>query len=104
LISGALGKRTFFQVKELAQLTLKVDKINLSESSSLSLPVDVNKALPTVSSALQSLFIDNKCVSVFKDLTLDDDLRLPQINFSVKDEGKYPILTPVEQCVVLASL
>lgn len=51
MTSGALGKRTFFQVKELAQLTLKVDKISLSENI-ISLPIDVKETLPTVSSAV----------------------------------------------------
>lgn len=49
---GALGKRTFFQVKELAQLTLKVDKMTLSTpENGISLPIDVKETLPAVSKA-----------------------------------------------------
>ncbi|XP_059474278.1 tetratricopeptide repeat protein 27 [Neocloeon triangulifer] len=84
-LTGAMGRRTHFQVKEIAQLTLKVDKVSLAcdQNGKVGLPSDVQKELPT-------------------DLKLDDDLRLPQIHFSVEDAGKFPKLTPVEQCVVLA--
>jgi hypothetical protein len=82
-----MGKRTRFQAQDVAQLTLKVEKSTITESEmkELSLPMDVKETMPT-------------------DLRLDDDLRLPQISFSSADEGRFPKLTPVEQCVVLACL
>ncbi|XP_065353492.1 tetratricopeptide repeat protein 27 [Cloeon dipterum] len=85
-LAGALGKRTHFQEKEVAQLTLKIEKNSFFEgnTNSVGLPTDAKEILPT-------------------DLRLDDDLRLPQIHFSVENEGRFPKLTPVEQCVVLAS-
>lgn len=50
---GALGKRTFFQVKELAQLTLKVDKMTLATpENGISLPIDVKETLPAVSNSV----------------------------------------------------
>nr|CAD7257445.1 unnamed protein product [Timema shepardi] len=78
---GALGKRTRFQEKQLAQLMVKV---SVSRNDDVIPSVDT-KHLP-------------------KDLSLDDEVRLNQIKFANEDDGKFPALLPLEQAVVLATL
>ncbi|CAG2054188.1 unnamed protein product [Timema podura] len=79
--TGALGKRTRFQEKQLAQLMVKV---SVSRNEDVIPRVDT-KHLP-------------------KDLSLDDEVRLNQIKFANEDDGKFPALLPLEQAVVLATL
>ncbi|KAK3914871.1 Tetratricopeptide repeat protein 27 [Frankliniella fusca] len=73
-LTGALGKRTRFQQRNLAQLVLDVQS---SEATTIvsTLPL---KELP-------------------KDLKLDDETRLDAIAFSNSDDGKYSTLTPLQQ-------
>ncbi|GFG34972.1 hypothetical protein Cfor_09317, partial [Coptotermes formosanus] len=79
-LAGALGKRTHFQTKELAQLTIRV---SVAESNRI-------KNLPTVQSE-----------HLPKDLRLKDEVRLDKIKFSNDADGEFPDLQPVEQAVVL---
>ncbi|XP_063230789.1 tetratricopeptide repeat protein 27 [Bacillus rossius redtenbacheri] len=77
-LKGALGKRTKFQEKAVAQLKLQV---------SVERP---NSVLP-----IRPQFLP-------KDLNLDDEVRLNQVNFLNEADGEYPVLTPLEQAVVLS--
>ncbi|XP_069689921.1 tetratricopeptide repeat protein 27 [Periplaneta americana] len=81
-LTGALGKRTKFQVKELAQLTVKV---SVAENGRIT-------NFPTVQSE-----------HFPKDLRLDDEVRLNKIKFSNDADGEFPILQPLEQAVVLST-
>ncbi|XP_054264735.1 tetratricopeptide repeat protein 27 isoform X2 [Macrosteles quadrilineatus] len=85
---GALGKRTKFQEKEVAQLTLSVnidrDSENSMDASVAALGGEDGNNLP-------------------KDVKLEDDVRLSQIKFSDDSVEHYPLLTPAEQALVLAS-
>ncbi|KAK7790318.1 hypothetical protein R5R35_010306 [Gryllus longicercus] len=75
---GALGKRTRFQQKDLAQLTLKVEV----DDSSPQTPLLISDSLP-------------------KDLRLDDDVRLEKVQFTGDGAPTLPPLSPVQQAVVL---
>ncbi|XP_030854836.1 tetratricopeptide repeat protein 27 [Strongylocentrotus purpuratus] len=81
--TGALGKRTKFQIDDKAQLVLTVTRNDEgdrgSEPTSLS---SSTEGLP-------------------KDLQLDDDTVLHAINFTEDMEGKIPLLTRLEQAIVL---
>ncbi|XP_046664658.1 tetratricopeptide repeat protein 27 [Homalodisca vitripennis] len=81
---GALGKRTKFQEKEVAQLTLCVDVDRDSNGAA-------DTALPPDASCLP------------KDVRLEDDVRLNQIAFSDSDISNFPMLTPAEQAAILAA-
>lgn len=80
---GALGKRTKFQLENIAQLILKV---NIDGEEILK---DENKEsickLPT-------------------DLKLDDDVRLDKIKFADSLSDSFPDLSGLQQAVVLANL
>ncbi|KAK6617314.1 hypothetical protein RUM44_005645 [Polyplax serrata] len=82
-LSGALGKRTKFQLENIAQLILKV---NIDGEEILK---DENKEsickLPT-------------------DLKLDDDVRLDKIKFADSLSDSFPDLSGLQQAVVLANL
>lgn len=79
-LTGALGKRTRFQQRELAQLTLDV---HASNQAGIITPCS-QKDLP-------------------KDLKLDDDVRLDKIKFSNAIDGQYNDLSPIQQACVLAA-
>lgn len=77
-----MGKRTRYQERDIAQLTLKVDSVPLSLLDS-----------------------NNKGVSYLpKDLRLEDDVRLPEIKFADEDVKKSPSLNGTQQSAILASL
>ncbi|XP_021912944.1 tetratricopeptide repeat protein 27 isoform X2 [Zootermopsis nevadensis] len=79
-LTGALGKRTHFQMRELAQLTLRV---SVDESSRpVHFPIAQSEHLP-------------------KDLRLNNEVRLDKIKFSNETDGEFPTLHPLEQAVVL---
>ncbi|XP_065208755.1 tetratricopeptide repeat protein 27 [Planococcus citri] len=78
---GALGKRTRFQERDIAQLTLKVDSV-------------------------LSGFLDGgdvNATSLPKDLRLDDEVRLPEIRFTDEDVTKFPSLNGIQQSAIMAS-
>lgn len=79
-LTGALGKRTRFQQRDLAQLMLDVQSSEL-KTTTPKLPLE---DLP-------------------KDLKLDDEVRLDKIAFSNTGDGKYGDLTPLQQACVLSS-
>lgn len=76
---GLLGKRTKYQEKELAQLSIKVS-------------VDIKDP------PLERIEVDN--TDVPKDIPLDDDVRLNQIDF-VGDSETHVALTNLEQKLIL---
>ncbi|KAJ1522894.1 hypothetical protein ONE63_002036 [Megalurothrips usitatus] len=78
-LTGALGKRTRFQQRELPQLTL-----------------DVKSHVPS-----SALHISQE--NLPKDLKLDDDVRLDKIAFSNSVDGDYGILSPIQQACVLGT-
>ncbi|XP_039301012.1 tetratricopeptide repeat protein 27-like, partial [Nilaparvata lugens] len=81
---GALGKRTFFQQKELPQLTidLKVKERELSNE-------DVN--------------VIEKCVkNVPYNIPLNDEVSMDGIHFSDPSSAKFPQLSAVQQAALLA--
>ncbi|KAK7901720.1 hypothetical protein WMY93_018489 [Mugilogobius chulae] len=83
--TGALGKRTRFQQKSLAQLVLEVkrrdDAPDWTSSQTSPAPTPVN-LLP-------------------KDCDLNDDTRLEKINLEDPEQFQLPDLSPEEQAVVL---
>ncbi|KAJ0004840.1 hypothetical protein NQD34_011054 [Periophthalmus magnuspinnatus] len=84
-LTGALGKRTRFQQKSLAQLILEVKRTNERSDWTNS---DTSPA-PTPVSLLP------------KDCALNDDTRLEKIKLEDPDEFQLPDLSPEEQAVVL---
>ncbi|XP_050441456.1 tetratricopeptide repeat protein 27 [Adelges cooleyi] len=82
---GALGKRTKYQVKELAQLTLNVN-LKTSEDSAAQFTINhEGTALPT-------------------DCLLDDENRMHDIKFSSENSGQFPKLNSLQQAAILNSL
>lgn len=81
-VTGALGKRTYYQAKELAQLTINVKVDRDSELGEGFISPDVD--FPT-------------------DILLNDDIRMPNISFSNPEDGSFPDLRPLEQATVLAT-
>ncbi|KAE9536645.1 hypothetical protein AGLY_007047 [Aphis glycines] len=81
---GAMGKRTKFQVKELAQLTLTVNS-HTSENNT-------------------NLLTSHECCDLPKDCVLDDENRLPDIKFSNESAGKFPKLSSLQQAAILNTL
>lgn len=79
--TGALGKRTRFQEKELAQLTLKISQGNEPEAAKEKAS-DNGADLPT-------------------DLKLNDEVRLERISFAEKEMNGEVDLSPLEQAVIL---
>ena len=77
-----MGKRTKYQERDIAQLTLKVDSVL---SSFLDGPDITSTNLP-------------------KDLRLDDEIRLPEIKFADEDVKKFPSLNGTQQSAIMASL
>lgn len=65
MILGAMGKRTKFQVKELAQLTLTVNSHKAETNSNL-LTTHKCSDLPKVSSKLLKLYCKNNLFNVDK--------------------------------------
>lgn len=83
-MTGALGKRTRFQVKALAQLILEVkreERLDWMNGETSPAPTPVN-LLP-------------------KDCCLNDDTRLERINLEDPDQYSLPDLSPEEQATVL---
>ncbi|XP_075232827.1 tetratricopeptide repeat protein 27 isoform X2 [Lycorma delicatula] len=83
-LTGALGKRTRYQEKDLAQLTINVSTERSSGTSSTT-AVDVCrvKDLP-------------------KNVLLEDEVCLDGINFTDPNSTQFPNLTAVEQAAILA--
>ena len=77
---GAMGKRTQYQTKELSQLTIKLN----------------------VDSTVERNEGEGGPIVVPKDITLEDDVQLPQIAFSNKSDGDFPDLTPLEQATLVS--
>lgn len=80
VVIGALGKRTRYQERDIAQLTLKVD------------------------SALSTMLDGGTTSCVPKDMHLEDEIRLPEIKFADEDVKKFPALNGIQQSAILASL
>lgn len=78
-LSGALGRRTQYQKRDLAQLTINV-KVGTPAMDSSVCPVE---QFP-------------------KDVILNDDVRLPHILFSNSEEGQFPDLSPLQQAAIIA--
>ncbi|XP_040034878.1 tetratricopeptide repeat protein 27 [Gasterosteus aculeatus] len=83
-LTGALGKRTHFQQKYLAQLILEVKR--KQDPSGL---VDEFSPAPTPQAGLP------------KDYSLDDETRLDKISFAEADQNELPDLSVEEQGVIL---
>ncbi|XP_050066689.1 tetratricopeptide repeat protein 27 [Aphis gossypii] len=81
---GAMGKRTKFQVKELAQLTLTVNSHTRENNT--------------------NLLTSHECCDLPKDCVLDDENRLPDIKFSNESAGKFPKLSSLQQAAILNTL
>ncbi|KAG8232677.1 hypothetical protein J437_LFUL009923, partial [Ladona fulva] len=81
-LGGALGKRTRFQEKDIAQLTLNVkcERSSMQDDDTVLLEHD----LP-------------------KDLQLEDEVRLNQIKFLNVEDGKMQTLRPLEQAVIFGN-
>ncbi|XP_056291647.1 tetratricopeptide repeat protein 27 [Pseudoliparis swirei] len=84
-MTGALGKRTHFQHKYLAQLILKVKK----KQDQLGQLDDEASPTPTPQASLP------------KDYSLGDETRLDKINLAEPDEYELPDLSAEEQAVIL---
>ncbi|XP_050523724.1 tetratricopeptide repeat protein 27 [Daktulosphaira vitifoliae] len=82
---GAMGKRTKYQVKEFAQLTLNV----------LSKDIDTNE---------HHYCVDHLCNTLPTDCLLDDENRLNDIKFSNEVCGQFPTLNSLQQAAILNSL
>ncbi|XP_041468800.1 tetratricopeptide repeat protein 27-like [Lytechinus variegatus] len=82
-LTGALGKRTRFQVDDKPQLILKVTRDDERDRES------VSQSLPSTTEWLP------------KDLNLDDDTVLNAIKFKEETDGDLPPLTSLEQAIVL---
>lgn len=82
-MTGALGKRTRFQQKYLAQLILEVRKQNQPDRT------DETSPTPTPQASLP------------KDYSLGDDTVLDQINLAEPDQYELPDLSAEEQAVIL---
>lgn len=80
-LTGALGKRTYYQTRDLAQLMINVQ-------------VDRNSGIENGSGPNDIEFP--------KDVLLNDDVRMPQVAFSNPKEGDFPDLLPLEQATLLA--
>lgn len=78
---GALGKRTRYQEKEVAQLTIKVT-------------LDKNEVDNTESSSKTLQYLP-------KDVKLDDDVRLNQISFSDSNVTEVPDMSEIEQAALI---
>ncbi|XP_025190484.1 tetratricopeptide repeat protein 27 [Melanaphis sacchari] len=81
---GAMGKRTKFQVKELAQLTLNVNSHTRKNNT--------------------NLLNSHECCDLPKDCVLDDENRLPDIKFSNESAGQFPKLNSLQQAAILNTL
>lgn len=81
---GAMGKRTKFQVKELAQLTLNVNSHKRENNS--------------------NLLTSHECCDLPKDCVLDDENRLPDIKFTNESAGQFPKLNSLQQAAILNTL
>uniref|UniRef100_A0A2P2I004 Tetratricopeptide repeat protein 27-like n=1 Tax=Hirondellea gigas TaxID=1518452 RepID=A0A2P2I004_9CRUS len=84
-LSGALGKRTKFQVEAKPQLVLKVQ---YEDQPLLAGEAEGPKLLP---------------IDLPKDLQLNDDTRLPHYKFE-EDDDRVPNLVPIEQLAILVKL
>uniref|UniRef100_A0A8C3AQ27 Tetratricopeptide repeat protein 27 n=1 Tax=Cyclopterus lumpus TaxID=8103 RepID=A0A8C3AQ27_CYCLU len=82
-LTGALGKRTHFQQKYLAQLILEVKKKQQDQVDDDSSPTPTPQA------------------SLPKDYSLGDETRLDKINLAEPDEYELPDLSAEEQAVIL---
>ncbi|XP_033610346.1 tetratricopeptide repeat protein 27 [Cryptotermes secundus] len=78
-LTGALGKKTRFQTKEVAQLTVRVSVAENNRTS----------VIPTVQPE-----------HFPKDVRLENEVRLDKIKFSDEADGEFPNLQPLEQAVV----
>lgn len=78
---GALGRRTQYQRKDLAQLTIDVK-------------VDRCANLDSQNKQPEQQFP--------KDVLLNDDVRLPHVVFTNAGDGKFPDLQPLEQAALIA--
>ncbi|XP_047100014.1 tetratricopeptide repeat protein 27 [Schistocerca piceifrons] len=86
---GAMGKRTRYQEKELAQLTLKVE-LEATEQPS--------------GDGISGLSSEELADRLPKDLQLDDDVRLNRIQYAEDSgAGEYPKLSPSDQAVILGA-
>ncbi|VVC46121.1 Tetratricopeptide repeat,Tetratricopeptide repeat-containing domain,Tetratricopeptide-like helical [Cinara cedri] len=80
---GAMGKRTKFQVKELAQLTLNINSLSTENGTH---------------------FFTHTCNYLPKDCVLDDENRLPDIKFNDESNSTFPKLNSLQQAAILNSL
>ncbi|KAK9499865.1 hypothetical protein O3M35_002819 [Rhynocoris fuscipes] len=78
-LSGALGRRTQYQKRDIAQLTMNV-KVSSEIAGDTVLPVS---QFP-------------------KDILLNDDVRLPHIAFTNAEDGQFPDLSPLQQAAIIS--
>lgn len=83
-LTGALGKRTYYQNRELAQLMISV---NVDRNNGIENDCDLRK---------------QDSIDFPKDILLNDDVRMPQVAFSNPQDGDFPVLYPLEQAALLA--
>lgn len=78
-LTGALGRRTQYQRRDIAQLMIDV-KVERDEDDDVQVP---SQEFP-------------------KDVMLNDDVRLPHVAFTNAGDGEYPDLQPLEQVALVA--
>lgn len=83
-LTGALGKRTYYQNRDLAQLMISV---NVDRNNGIENDCDLRK---------------QDSIDFPKDILLNDDVRMPQVAFSNPQDGDFPALYPLEQATLLA--
>lgn len=103
-----MGKRTKFQVREIAQLTLSVNS-HRPENYTHMLTTHACKNLPKVSYLnttfkLFLIIIVTSYLYFKQDCVLDDENRLPDIKFSSESAGSFPKLNCLQQAAILNAL
>ena len=83
-LTGAMGKRTYYQNRDIPQLMINVK-------------VDRNTGIEDNSNLHNVEIIDFP-----KDVLLNDDVRLPHVAFTNPQDGDFPDLYPLEQATLLA--
>ncbi|XP_014292840.3 tetratricopeptide repeat protein 27 [Halyomorpha halys] len=83
-LTGALGKRTYYQNRDIAQLMISV---NVDRNNGIENDCDLRK---------------QGSIDFPKDVLLNDDVRMPQVAFTNPQDGDFPALYPLEQATLLA--